>query len=425
MSNLEAMIGRACGQLVQRANEREAGTRDDGLGGLLFFGNAMEATPRRLLLDKQLSPVDKVGWMAFRMLASQDRETSFPSYDDLQQLLSGQAGRSSASRGTVNRVVFILRLTRWLTLCHRARNTRNGRMIGNLYALHDEPCSIADTVSLDLNYVSFVSKCKSHAHQAVRKTAEAVFQTLKSDPKALYLINQLELFEQRLGDHALKKKPRKRTPQPKHRARPDENRTGTLAQSSNLKNRANENRTRENRPQFDFRKDTEKPPESPGFTEPPTDLGSPAPGTVRTLLTDVSKSVRTTRGREAPLDWSELPLNPAERAAIERQLCTLDPELRQPLLDEAVARKSGIRNLSAYLMGLIGKAKRGELKITQSTAAQGSPGTTCKPPPAPPKAPDRPKQAGTIDVAAQLRAIHQLLGRATPEKSHNSGEKTP
>lgn len=46
MIDLQALIGRACGQLTQREADRAAGRTDhDDMGGLLFFGNPMETTP--------------------------------------------------------------------------------------------------------------------------------------------------------------------------------------------------------------------------------------------------------------------------------------------------------------------------------------------------------------------------------------------
>lgn len=191
MNNMEVLIGRACGQLTQRANNRATGANDEEVGGLLFFGNPMETTPRRLLLDERLSPIDKIGWMAFRMTTTLDRETSFPSYEALQRLLSSRADGSTASRSTVNRVVYILRLTRWLTLCHQARNTLNGRMVGNIYSLHDEPISIVDASRFDAGYITFVHKCRSHGHQSVRKVAQIVFQELIADQNAHHLMTQV------------------------------------------------------------------------------------------------------------------------------------------------------------------------------------------------------------------------------------------
>lgn len=172
----EILIGRAASTMTQRrgnhASAFEQGN-DDPTDGLLFLGNVHETVPRGLLLDRRLGAVDVLGWQMIRMLCNADRTTAFPSYDDLQPLLRSSIG-TQASRGTVARVMAILRLTRWLSLSHRARHETNGRVIGNVYVLHDEPVNPADASILDREYFKFVEMSLRHNHRAVREVAEAV-----------------------------------------------------------------------------------------------------------------------------------------------------------------------------------------------------------------------------------------------------------
>lgn len=109
---------------------------DDGVSqlrsGLLYLGNLQDAYPRQLLLDTRLSPLDKMAWMMIRLYAQQNHGAVFPSYDELQlQLASPHKGK--ASRETVSRVLLMLRLTGWLSLCKRVRDDQ-GRVRGNIYA---------------------------------------------------------------------------------------------------------------------------------------------------------------------------------------------------------------------------------------------------------------------------------------------------
>lgn len=425
MRDLEILIGRACGQLTQRALNRATG--DDDVGGLLFFGNPMETIPRRLLLDERLSPVDKLGWMAFRMLAAQDRETSFPSYEALQRILSSRSDRSTASRSTVNRVVFILRLTRWLTLCHQERNTQNGRMVGNIYALHDEPISIVDASQLDTGYIAFVAKCRGHGHQSVRKVAEVVFEELADDQMARYLMTRLGLFSERLQDHELlsPSSPRKHTGRSRKADAEFEIQTEQIAPSSKNRLRANENRTEHCGPEFEDQTVSNANSNSVDSSPPAPRVRSSNSSTVRTLHTSVCKKERTARSNSIAhqaLNWSGLGLKADEQLTIAQCLKPVSGELHQAIIDEAVARKPGIRNLTGYLIGLIEKAKNGEFKITQhphSRSVQPS-SPALRYPPQPKCELPRSAPANPVNVAEQLKEINQLLGRrsvVSPEES--------
>lgn len=423
MTDLQALIGRACGQLTQRAADKAAGRTDhDDLGGLLFFGNPMETTPRRLLVDERLSPVDKVGWMAFRMMASKDRETSFPSYDALQRLLSSRADSGQASKSTVNRVIYILRLTRWLSLCHQARNTANGRMVGNIYALHDEPVSIMDAASIDTDYIAFVGRCRKHGNQAVRKVAGIVFDELAEDTTARYLMTRLGLFEERLSDHELSKPtPKSRKPRSnKNRTQGNgslhagfENQTGAEEPSSNFETSDDKNRTQAESPEFE----NETLAGAAATKSNPVENTGPADRvrnsnsyTVRTLQEPVFVKVRT-----GPLDWSCLTLSTDEQQVITRYMSAVPSELHQAIINEAAARRKSVRNMTAYLIRLVDRAKEGQFKITTEPAAAAAPeGYTPSPPAA---SPPKPTPARTpaplgkpVDIASEIDAIRTLVG---------------
>ena len=113
--------------MTQRRGEATSASsgQEDALDGLLFMGNPHETVPRALLLDQRLGAVDVLGWQMIRLLSNADRTTAFPTYDELEPLLRSGANRK-ASRKTVARVIAILRLTRWMTLGMKARNTDNG-----------------------------------------------------------------------------------------------------------------------------------------------------------------------------------------------------------------------------------------------------------------------------------------------------------
>lgn len=416
--DLSALIGRACGQLTQRAADRAAGATEDDMGGLLFFGNPMETTPRRLLIDDRLSPVDKIGWMAFRMMASKDRETSFPSYQALQRLLSSRADGSQASKSTVNRVIFILRLTRWLSLCHQARNTTNGRMVGNIYALHDEPVAMVDAVTLDTGYIAFVGHCRNHGNQAVRKIANLVFDELAEDATVRYLMTRLGLFEERLKDHELN------TARP--RATAKQNRTQGKSQGSKFKLSETQNQTQAESPEFEIQTLSHTNPNPVENTGSEPRVRNSNSYTVRTEQKPFVVNVRTdgkvqsVSSAPPALDWSKLNLSEEERQVIRRYMTPLPVELHQPVIDEAVARMHTVRNMNGYLIGLIDRAKIGMFKVTTGAGMQlaqvepHSPSLATAPVlssvlPTPPPAPV-PSLPHPVDIGAEIRAIRSLVG---------------
>ncbi|GHB26839.1 STY4528 family pathogenicity island replication protein [Salinicola rhizosphaerae] len=197
MKHFDALIGRAASSMTQRRGEAASASsgQEDALDGLLFMGNPHETVPRALLLDQRLGAVDVLGWQMIRLLSNADRTTAFPTYDELEPLLRSGANRK-ASRKTVARVIAILRLTRWMTLGMKARNTDNGRMIGNVYVLHDEPLAPAESLSLDAEYIEYVIRCTRHHNRDVAEVAQLVRDEL-AEGGVLELPTRLDVIDQR------------------------------------------------------------------------------------------------------------------------------------------------------------------------------------------------------------------------------------
>jgi hypothetical protein len=71
--------------------------------------------------------------------AQRRRRDAFPTYEQLRPWLASMPCAAQASHETVARALTLLRLTRWLSLVRRRRDPKTGRILGNLYVLHDEP----------------------------------------------------------------------------------------------------------------------------------------------------------------------------------------------------------------------------------------------------------------------------------------------
>lgn len=203
----DSLISHTIEQMNARLAERicddtqaTAGDVTNLRSGLLFTGNVHDAVPRRLMLDTRLSPLDKVAWMMIRLYAQQNQQSQgamFPTYDELQlQLASPFKGK--ASRETVSRVLLMLRLTGWLSLCRRVRDS-NGRVRGNIYSQHDEPLSACDAESLDPTWLDTVAAACQHKNRAVSQTAWSVLSDIRNDPTMRHYHSQLNVIAQRLG----------------------------------------------------------------------------------------------------------------------------------------------------------------------------------------------------------------------------------
>lgn len=167
MQALSVLIKRAIAQLESRSNESD----DDS--GLLFLGNWQDAIPRQLITDAILEPVDKITWQVIRIhVSAPGSVTAFPSYE----AISNHA--NIRSNHTISRALAILRATRWLSLCARVRRS-NGRYVGNIYVLHDEPVTLGDALFLDSEYMAFLNASITHKHRRVRWVTQSVLATIE------------------------------------------------------------------------------------------------------------------------------------------------------------------------------------------------------------------------------------------------------
>jgi hypothetical protein len=184
---------------LEKMNARIADSVREGRirSGLLFTGNVHDAYPRRLILDTRLSPLDKTAWMIIRLYAQQNEGAVFPTYDELQLQLASP-GKGKASRETVSRVLLMLRLTGWLSLCKRVRDDK-GRVRGNIYAQHDEPLTACDADELDPLWLDVVTVACEHRNNTIKMTARHLVSEIRNDPTLRHYHSHLAQIEARLG----------------------------------------------------------------------------------------------------------------------------------------------------------------------------------------------------------------------------------
>lgn len=377
-SRWQRVLQQCAHQLEGRWPERPAAAKAaPGLQArFLFSGQSHETVPRRLLLDKRLTPLERNAWQVFRLLLD-GQGLATPRYEDLQPYLSTVPYGTSASRETIARVLTLLRLTRWLSLVARGRDPNTGRLLGALYVLHDEPLTPAEALELDQEYLELVAHSLSHAAKAVRIVAGHVIEDVWQDSNIdrRYLPTRFDTWAERWAQRGL---------------------DGTCNETEHHESELGA--THPVRIRAASRSDSE-----PGLNARHDGaVRNPNGGACTVLKESISTVPRATPSVDNPvLRWPRaLHLSPQEQHVVCIALNKLEPSNRQVVLDEAGARctAGGIRKPGAYLMGLIQRALQGEF---HPWAVNQGPSISASPPQhAPPTATTHPGQP--LSPQAQL-----------------------
>ena len=363
--------------------------------GFLYSGNRHESVPRALFLDRRLTPLERNAWQVLRLQLQSDGVTAFPTYDQLRPYLASMPCAAQASHETVARALTLLRLTRWLSLVRRRRDPKTGRILSNLYVLHDEPLTPFEAMQLDPDYLGLVSQALTHAAKAVQIVGMNTLREIAEDPmlNGRTLPTRLQVLAQRMARNEWADASYPQAPVD-HES--EEGQDGLLR---NLEGPSSES-------------------EAGLKSAPDGSLRNPKED--RTVRMDRINQVRTVPRAKA-LQHLRLPerllrLKDEQQSGAMVALQQVDESLRQAVLDEwdARCRNSAVRNPAGYLFGIIQKAIRGEFKAWAGEG--GSPSTPPAPPPRPaapaPSAPPPPAPNGPGREAARayLAKLRSTLG---------------
>ncbi|MEH6498304.1 MAG: STY4528 family pathogenicity island replication protein [Pseudoalteromonas distincta] len=306
--------------------------------GFLFSGNRHESVPRPLFLDRRLTPLERNAWQVFRLMLNDDGVTAFPTYEQLRPWLASMPCTARASHETVARALTLLRLTRWLSLVRRRRDPNTGRILGNLYVLHDEPLTPFEAMQLDADYLELVSQSIGHSAKAVQIVGLNTLQEIAEDPllSGRTLPSRLQVIAERLAREDIGTHER----YPQDGATHDSEEGGT----SLLRNREHPSTDSEAGP---------KPAPDNALRNPKDD------STVRSI-NKVRTTARATQDVRLPDRFIGLKEEQQSGAMVALQ--QVEASLRQAVLDEweERCRGSNIRNPAGYLFGIIQRAIRGE-----------------------------------------------------------------
>jgi len=170
--NISDNIKILSGRIETEVNRLSSDTQHDEnqTDSLIYIGNWQDAIPRSIWVDPSLSAVDVRSWGIIRTQAVSGSAVML----SLNNLLATTLGYSNA---TVSRVIYILRLTRWISLCSTLR-ADSGKFRGNIYAIHDNPVLLGDAIYLDSHYIAFVKKQTTHNNKAIRTLAKTIWQVI-------------------------------------------------------------------------------------------------------------------------------------------------------------------------------------------------------------------------------------------------------
>lgn len=356
--------------------------------GFLFSGNRHDAVPRRLFLDKRLTPLERNAWQIIRLHLDEDGATAFPSYERLRPYLAMTPCGAKASFETIARVLTLLRLTRWLSLICRQRDPKTGRKLGNLYVLHDEPLTPFEAMQLDAEYLELLCQSLGHASTAVRRVGQHVLQELADDPaiQTRLLPTRVQMLTQRLAGSL-------DVPGYPPQADTPDSEVGGFTPPDSEAGLATESETGAKPASIlELRK-----PKSDSTVSSKYIYKVPTTNTAHTL---VDRETDPPSDPTPALQWPERfqSLRPTQQTGIKTALEPLDAATGQILLNEwdARCRKSRIRNPAGYLFGIIQKAFRGEFNAWAAEPEPAQPATAT---PAPTSA-SAPTAASTLTPAS-------------------------
>ncbi|KTT49655.1 hypothetical protein SB11R_09955 [Pseudomonas oryzihabitans] len=340
---------------AQRHHKQKTGEAlPTDFAGIMFSGNPHETVPRRLLLDDRLSPLERNAWQVFRLLMNGDGVTAFPTYEQLRPYLGSSPGKP-ASRETVAKALTVLRLTRWLSLGRRVRDSVTGRVQGNIYILHDEPVDLAEALQLDSDYLPLVAQGIEHANASVKELAAQVFDSL-SVSETRQLPTRVDVFQHRFRMQGLGSEPQEKPRVPEFGIRTQgEQALENLSSDSELSETA----------LVSGPSDQSSESELSGNQEVPALVRNPNSYSTYTYTdTSVCKSSVPRAPDKPQLTWPKAGqlLTEAQREHARSALNALAPEIRDPLLDQWGARcnAGGVKKPFGYLMKLVQRALKGE-----------------------------------------------------------------
>lgn len=188
MTSISDSVLQLAQQIAKEIAQLKIGSSPQGKShdSLLYIGQWQDAIPRAIWCDRHLEAIDVRCWGLIRTQAM----TGSAVILSLHRLLQSQLG---VSKPTASKVLYVLRLTRWISLCSELRNEA-GQFKGHIYAIHDSPLAFTDAIYLDPHYLTFVKQQCWHQHAQIRRLSQNLWQSINHS-----IAGQAELFDEDAG----------------------------------------------------------------------------------------------------------------------------------------------------------------------------------------------------------------------------------
>ncbi|EIX9398049.1 TPA: STY4528 family pathogenicity island replication protein [Pseudomonas aeruginosa] len=306
------------------------------------------ATPSALMLDPRLTPLERNGWQVLNMLKGADGLSPLTSYNQLRRYLTTVPLGQRAGFETAARTLMVLRLTGWVSLVGQRRDPLSGNVLSELFQVHDTPVRFRQACAMDSGYVALVQRALESGTGMVDRVASHVLAAARHDAQALALMPP-ELLEkiQRLPPEMLAAEPERRDD--------DDPPPSEGASGAHRLDRFNDS----------IQSGLPQTPPEPDRPSVPVRTYKESLKEVRTYRADAGES-----GQRVTVPPLQLPaclagMAPDQHRDVQAALRRLPGEHRQPVLDELEARaQSGtVRNVVAYLFGLVRRVLAGEFRL--------------------------------------------------------------
>lgn len=389
----DSLIQQAVTKLNARLTARSTEEQNSFVrGGLLFTGNIHDSMPRRLILDQRLSPLDKMGWIIIRLHALSNDGAVFPSYEELQLQLA-TPGKGKASKETVSRILLMLRITGWLSLCKRVRDEK-GRVRGNIYAQHDEPLTFADAETFDPHWLKTVAEACLSNNRTISTTAKTIISEIRLDPTMNHHRSHLQMIEARLGSVLS----------------PDDlTRRASFAQVENSPGSDSE---------LNLKVQAQKPDSDAEHSDSARDNGRVRnPNSYVRSFTNNTDKTYVTGSVFLPKEFALL-LKPDDRDMVNRQLQALSPEQSVLVLSNVARaqREGSLQNPLGWLLTVLKKARRGELYPAESLRGSSEQAHFISRPELRPFQPSKPQQRQSCSEERVREIIQNLRSHVGSRK---------
>ena len=344
---------------------------------LMVIGERYHSVPERLYIDDKLTNRAKMLWQMLKLDTSPYKPNFFPSYDELALWLSDQAFLNKpVSRKIVTQTLMLLRLTRWITLCETERDD-NGRVVGNVYVINNEPLTVLDAEAVSDNYISFVQKCRKHKDNIVKTVADKIMEELVNDKQMHYLLSRLNLEQERMEHRKnsriqLHKNNNEQTVTTKEIEQATNNVAEKIQRAPDTFNSSLRELGEE---MLSSLMELSKNTEFPNGTKQNKNAKSlildlvPSGNSYSTVSTDIYSNSTVNTDTVNKYDLSLFKLNEDDKQKIIQNLNKLDHNLADKLIQTARNKvmRGEVRNPSGYLYTLVKRALAGEFKLYSDT----------------------------------------------------------